>query len=289
MIKTRTFILEHNQNKYFSSIHYSYFSRLSRHVNKTKIYKSILHRANTNINNLNFKQINFDLLTVFYTVVIYGSINLAAEHLSVSQPAISLSLQKIEKETGCLLFKVTNSTKSVVLTPSGLVVFNYIQRLFQIIEECLDFLNADVSALSLSKINKNCDFKFIKYHPFFNLNKSIYLSSRLKVSIFKMFLSKSRKSLSALNVLNFQFFENKSKFIFFQKKYIPLETLSLLRTKDSTFINFEIDKYQSLKNSNSQIFYSLYSDNLIEIQTIQALKISIDMKISDLICWGSEI
>ena len=44
-------------------------------------------------------QLQFELLNIFYIVTICGSICLASERLGMTQPAISLSLNKLEKHS----------------------------------------------------------------------------------------------------------------------------------------------------------------------------------------------
>lgn len=85
------------------------------------------------------KQINFEELLLFYIVVSSGSINLASEQLRLSQPALTLSLQKVEHQLGCVLFKNSNSLRSLSLSIYGSILYNYIERIFELFNEVIEF------------------------------------------------------------------------------------------------------------------------------------------------------
>ncbi|MFD2180481.1 LysR family transcriptional regulator [Veronia pacifica] len=63
------------------------------------------------------RDINWEWLRAFVTVAEQGSLNKAAETLTVSQPTLSRHLNALEKHTGVLLFHRT--TQGVSLTPEG--------------------------------------------------------------------------------------------------------------------------------------------------------------------------
>lgn len=229
-----------------------------------------------------FKQINFELLTVFYAVVISGSVSKAAKKLSLSQPAISLSLRKIEKETGSLLFKQLNSKKLVVLTPYGLIFFNHIQRLFNLIEDSLQFPNLNLSSKK-SIVLFQAKLKKLTLFPNYNRKKNLPFCLRKKGIISNYLL---RNYFIDFNKFNFKYFENESRFIFAKAKFIDIQKSSKLIKYDGFLL---VNKFSLLKHSNNRIFYSLNNTNIIEVQTKIAFTISIDMKISNFVCWGSEI
>lgn len=70
--------------------------------------------------------INYDLLKVFYIVAINQSISKAARELNVSQPAVTQSIQNLEKSLGGKLFN--RSKKGVSLTEEGRTLFAYVEE-----------------------------------------------------------------------------------------------------------------------------------------------------------------
>lgn len=77
------------------------------------------------------------LLKVFHTVATEGSFSRAAEKLMRTQPAVSLSLQKLESELGEKL--VDRAGRDLILTDAGKIVLDYCRR-FQNLES--DMMNA---------------------------------------------------------------------------------------------------------------------------------------------------
>ena len=65
----------------------------------------------------------------FLTIVKYGSFTEAAQALSVSQPAISKSIQKLEESVGCRLF--SRSSRGVVLTDEGQLLYEHVKTAFE--------------------------------------------------------------------------------------------------------------------------------------------------------------
>ena len=65
---------------------------------------------------------------IFYTVAKTGNISKAAKELYISQPAISKSISKLEAELGTALF--SRSSRGVVLTEEGQVLYEYVERAF---------------------------------------------------------------------------------------------------------------------------------------------------------------
>lgn len=73
------------------------------------------------------------------TICEEGSFSKAAEHLFVSQPALSLVVKKIEAQLGLNLFN--RSTKPVTLTPAGQCYLEYIQKIKAADDTLLSQLN----------------------------------------------------------------------------------------------------------------------------------------------------
>lgn len=73
--------------------------------------------------------INTELYRIFYYVAISKNISKAAVKLYITQPAVSKSIKKLEELSGCTLF--IRSSKGVILTSEGEIIFEYVQRAFK--------------------------------------------------------------------------------------------------------------------------------------------------------------
>lgn len=69
--------------------------------------------------------INFELYKVFYYVAKNLSFSLASKELYISQSAVSQAIRTLEEKLGEALF--TRTTKKVVLTPRGQLLYEYIE------------------------------------------------------------------------------------------------------------------------------------------------------------------
>lgn len=76
---------------------------------------------------------NLEYYKIFYYVGKLKSISLAAEALSVSQPAVSQAVRNLERELGSSLFMRTS--KGVRLTAEGEVLYSYVQRGYETIRQ----------------------------------------------------------------------------------------------------------------------------------------------------------
>ena len=72
--------------------------------------------------------IDLNLYKVFFVVTNCKNISRAAEVLFVSQPAVSKSIKTLETSLNVTLF--SRSSKGVVLTPEGEILFNHIKNAF---------------------------------------------------------------------------------------------------------------------------------------------------------------
>ncbi len=75
--------------------------------------------------------IPLDRYRIFYAVAEAGSLTRAADRLFLSQPAVSQSIKKLEKELGELLIR---SARGIRLTPEGEVLFAHLKEAFRLIE-----------------------------------------------------------------------------------------------------------------------------------------------------------
>ena len=78
-------------------------------------------------------------LEMFVAMVEEGSFHKAAERVFRTQPALSMSLRKLEQEIGAPLFDRTNRN-AYVLTDSGDVLYDYAKRLLNLRDETLTAL-----------------------------------------------------------------------------------------------------------------------------------------------------
>jgi DNA-binding transcriptional LysR family regulator len=74
--------------------------------------------------------LNLHLLRIFATVVEQRGFSRAATALYISQPAVSKSVQELEKQLGVLL--IDRSQRRLMLTEAGNILFEHAQRLFAV-------------------------------------------------------------------------------------------------------------------------------------------------------------
>lgn len=72
-------------------------------------------------------------LEIFNAVAEYSSFKKASEILHISQPALSIQMKKLESQTSLKLFYKTGN--KIYLSESGLMLFNYTQKIFTLVEE----------------------------------------------------------------------------------------------------------------------------------------------------------
>lgn len=104
--------------------------------------------------------INYDLLKIFYVVASSGSISSAAKQLGVSQPAVTQSIQNLEKSLSGTLFH--RSKKGVTLTEEGKALFSYVEEGMILIENGLSKFN-DLNNLDAGKIKIGAEPTISKY------------------------------------------------------------------------------------------------------------------------------
>jgi len=97
---------------------------------------------------------DMDQLAQFQCVVENRNFNQAAKHLSMSQPALSRSIQRLEEELGQPLFE--RKSRSVDLTDAGLLFRKSAEQILLIVEDTTDNLlkrckqcELDVAVLAL--------------------------------------------------------------------------------------------------------------------------------------------
>lgn len=76
---------------------------------------------------------NLEYYKVFYYVARCESITLAAEKMSISQPAVSQSMKMLEKNLGTKLF--VRGARGIRLTVEGETLFSYVKRAYEELEK----------------------------------------------------------------------------------------------------------------------------------------------------------
>jgi DNA-binding transcriptional LysR family regulator len=78
-------------------------------------------------------ELNFHQLRIFYAVARHKSFSRAAEALEISQPAVSIQVQELEKTLGIAL--VHRKARGLQLTEVGETVYSYAHRIFSLSSE----------------------------------------------------------------------------------------------------------------------------------------------------------
>ena len=86
---------------------------------------------------------DFQRLQYFMQTVHSGNISRAAEKLHIAQPSLSVQLQKLEDEVGGRLFERTS--RGVVLTNLGRILYRHTERLLQRVDDMKEDLRSGVS------------------------------------------------------------------------------------------------------------------------------------------------
>ncbi len=86
-------------------------------------------------------------MEAFFAILKYGSISTAAEHLFVTQPALTRRIQTLESQLGYSLFRRQKGQKRIELTEQGQAFVSVARRLEDIWQEALDIRTLDHSNL----------------------------------------------------------------------------------------------------------------------------------------------
>ena len=81
-------------------------------------------------------QLNFHQLYLFYTVASHHSFSKAAQALAITQPAVSIQIQELEKSMGVTLFH--RRSKGLRITDVGETVYAYAQQIFALSGKLLE-------------------------------------------------------------------------------------------------------------------------------------------------------
>ena len=108
---------------------------------------------------------NLSSYRIFYTVTKTGNISKAAKELYISQPAISKSIQKLEESVNCKLF--SRSSRGVVLTDEGQLLFNHVSEAFETLtlgeEKLKRSIELGVGHLTIGVSSTLCKYLLLPY------------------------------------------------------------------------------------------------------------------------------
>lgn len=123
---------------------------------------------------------NLDLYKSFYFIAKYGSISKAAEHLYITQPAVSRAIRQLEDELGCTLFSRT--PKGVKLTQEGKILFQYIEQAFNFISTAEKKIN-DVKNLLSGEVRIGVSDTLCKHYlvPYLKLFNTLHPTIKIHV------------------------------------------------------------------------------------------------------------
>lgn len=110
-------------------------------------------------------QTNLEYYKVFYHVSKFHSISLAAETLSISQPAVSQAVKHLESDLGCSLF--VRTSKGVRLTKEGEMLSAYVTRGYETFaageKKLAEMLNLDAGEICIGASDMTLQFYLLPY------------------------------------------------------------------------------------------------------------------------------
>ena len=113
------------------------------------------------------RDLNYNHLRYFWAVAHEGSLTRAAQHMNLSQSALSVQIQKLEHQMGHSLFERTG--KKLVLTEAGQIALDYADTVFKAGAELMSTLRgrplADRHVLrvgALTTLSRNFQLEFLR-------------------------------------------------------------------------------------------------------------------------------
>lgn len=124
---------------------------------------------------------NTELYKSFYFVAQYGSISKAAEHMYITQPAVSRAIMQLEDDMGCKLFSRT--PKGVKLTPEGEILYSYIEQAFNFISAAERKIS-DVKNILSGEIRIGVSDTLCKHYlvPYLKLFNTLHPAIKIRVT-----------------------------------------------------------------------------------------------------------
>jgi LysR family transcriptional activator of nhaA len=111
--------------------------------------------------------LNYNHLRYFWAVAHEGSLTRAAEHMNLSQSALSVQIQKLEHQVGHPLFQRVG--KKLVLTEAGRIALDYADTMFKAGDELMSTLQGRPAASrqilrvgALTTLSRNFQLEFLR-------------------------------------------------------------------------------------------------------------------------------
>lgn len=108
---------------------------------------------------------NLEYYKIFYYVSKLGSISLAAEALSITQPAVSQAVKHLERDLKCALF--IRTTKGVRLTKEGEMLASYVNKGYETIltgeKKLSEMLNLEAGEICIGASDMTLQFYLLPY------------------------------------------------------------------------------------------------------------------------------
>lgn len=214
---------------------------------------------------------NLELYKSFYFITKYGSISKAAEHLYITQPAVSRAIRQLEDELGCTLFSRT--PKGVKLTQEGEVLYHYIEQAFNFIstaeKKIIDVKNLLSGEVRIGVSDTLCKHYLVPYLKLFNtLHPTIKIHVICPTTPGIISLLKAGKI--DFGIINMPYHDDQLIFkniMDIQDCFVTGEKYRHLSYKMQSLS--EITKYPLLlleKNSNSRLYIDQYfKDNSVSV------------------------
>ena len=124
--------------------------------------------------------VDIELYKTFYYVAKYESITKAAEMLYISQPAVTMSIKKLEEQLQITLF--TRTKRGVILTNEGKVLFEYISQAMESIKIGENRIN-NLKKLTTGNIRIGIGATLTKYFLMEHLDKFHTLYPNININI----------------------------------------------------------------------------------------------------------
>ncbi|ACM35212.1 MULTISPECIES: LysR family transcriptional regulator [Rhizobium/Agrobacterium group] len=113
------------------------------------------------------RDLNFNHLRYFWAVAHEGSLTRAAQHMNLSQSALSVQIQKLEHQMGHALFERVG--KKLVLTEAGQIALDYADTVFKAGDELMSTLSGRPTASrqvlrvgALTTLSRNFQLEFLR-------------------------------------------------------------------------------------------------------------------------------
>ncbi|GGP11842.1 LysR family transcriptional regulator [Oceanobacillus neutriphilus] len=108
---------------------------------------------------------NTDLYRVFYITAIEKNFSNAARRLFITQPSVSHSIKQLENELGIQLF--TRTSKGVLVTKEGEVLFDYLKQAFDLIDNAeqkiKEMKNLQSGSVTIGGSDSTCKHYLLPY------------------------------------------------------------------------------------------------------------------------------